>query len=268
MNEQRISTADDEALSALLDGALPSEEARRLEERLTREPALAARFGLMRDVNTAVRSAYAGVVDEPLPASVLELLRSSTAAEAGARASNVVPFGERGPRRAARFFAAPLAAAASIALAVGIALGVAIGPRLSAPDATAVLANGRLVAPDSALHDALEAVPSGATRTIADATATPQFTFQATDGAYCRQVDITSPGGAAMALACRRDGRWELEAAAFAAADPSPADDEIFRPATREQNALDGAIDTLIDGAPLEPTAEQALIDQGWRPAE
>src|SRR5688572_26604292 len=68
-------TRDDDALSALIDGALPSDEADALRARIAREPKLAARLAAMARANRAVRDAYRDVVDEPLPQRVLELLR-------------------------------------------------------------------------------------------------------------------------------------------------------------------------------------------------
>jgi anti-sigma factor RsiW len=48
---------DDDALSALIDGALPSEEEAALRARLEREPALAARLAAMERANRAVHDA-------------------------------------------------------------------------------------------------------------------------------------------------------------------------------------------------------------------
>ena len=85
---------DDEALSALLDGSLPAEEAAALEKRLEREPQLAARFEAMQRADRAVRDAYRDVVDEPLPERVLDLLLAP-------RDDRIVPL-ERRPRGGAR----------------------------------------------------------------------------------------------------------------------------------------------------------------------
>jgi anti-sigma factor RsiW len=66
---------DDDALSALIDGVLPSDEAAALRARLE-QAALAARLAAMERANRAVRDAYRDVVDEPLPERVLDLLRA------------------------------------------------------------------------------------------------------------------------------------------------------------------------------------------------
>src|SRR5262245_8302870 len=125
MAEPTNPSRDDEALSALLDGALPSDEAAALRARMTREPALAARLAAMERANRAVGDAYRDVVDEPLPERVLELLRAPQTREA-----NVVDLAARRQRRALPAWL-PHAAAASVALAIGLGLGLSLS---QAPD--------------------------------------------------------------------------------------------------------------------------------------
>src|SRR5262245_38032287 len=105
---------DDDALSALIDGALSRDEAAALRARLEREPALAARLAAMQRANRAVHDAYHGVVDEPLPERVLDLLRAPQT-----RATNVVDLDARRARRALPAWL-PQAAAAGVALAIGL----------------------------------------------------------------------------------------------------------------------------------------------------
>jgi anti-sigma factor RsiW len=250
---------DDELLSALLDGALSPDDAARLEHRLEREPALRARLEALERANTAVRDAYAGVVDEPLPKQLLELLGTETAA-----ADNVVPLAARQPRER-RSFVPPTALAASIALAVGVALGVVLAPSRQAPDAIELAAEGGAVAPGSALFEMLERVPSAESRELsAGVTATPVVTFGTAGGGYCREVDVASTEGTTQMLACRRDGAWRLAHTSYVAGTST---DGVFRPAAGPSPAMDAAIDELIDGAPLDSAAERALLGSGWADA-
>jgi hypothetical protein len=256
MSHREMSTSDDEALSALLDGALPAADAERLRQRLAQEPALQARLDALEKANAAVRDAYAGVVDEPLPSRVLELLGSGT----GSRGS-VIEFPARKPPR---FLTLPLAAAAGIALAIGLSLGVLLESRTLRPDSAALLAGTGEVEPGTELYEVLQSVPSGETRVLAaQVSATPRLTFGTADGRYCRQVDLASERGRTETLACRRDGGWRLEVASFTAgAGAGP--DEVYRPASGPSTPIDSAIDALIDGAPLDAAAERALIGQDW----
>src|SRR5688572_32727798 len=123
MSDRTSSSNDDEALSALIDGTLPSDVAAALRARMTREPALAARFAAMERANRAVRDAYRDVVEEPLPERVLDLLRAPHE-----HADNVVALGARRSRRARPAWL-PQAVAAGVALAVGLGLGFGFGQR-------------------------------------------------------------------------------------------------------------------------------------------
>jgi hypothetical protein len=270
MTNPHRSTADDEALSALLDDALPNEETERLRQRLAREPALAVRFAELERANAAVRDAYAEVAAEPLPAAVLELLAAERGAgeQDGARAPNVVELAAHKQRSTARFFALPTAIAASIALAIGLSLGAWLGSRAIAPESAALVATAGRVEPGTGLYDVLQTVPSTATRPLGgDLAATPRLTFKTLAGDYCRHVDLSSARGTTATLACRRAGEWQLEMLTFGPPG-SRGPEGVYRPASGTPSALDSAIDELIDGTPLDADAENALIAGGWTEPE
>lgn len=249
MSESR--PGDDEALSALLDGALPREEADALRSRLAREPELAARFEALQRADRAVRDAYRDVVDEPLPSRVLDLLSAPRGADDGQR---VVAL-ERRPRAAARAWL-PHALAAGIALAVGLGIGFGVGRHAGPPrtliGATAAVPRG------SPLHELLESSPSGVARALDGATVEARFTFRAQGGGWCRELGVTTASYESAALACRRAGAWRVELVGAAAAGG-----ETYRPAGAE-SPFQEAVDTLIDGEPLEADAERALLTSGW----
>ena len=257
MSDRDTPHVDDERLSALLDDALSADEARRLRERIARDPALKARMDALARADAAVRSAYSGILDEPLPARVLELLEPTARARA-----DVVELPVRG--RKSRFLSLPLAAAAGIALAVGLSLGVLIGPRAPGPDPLALAAVAGEVAPGTDLYAVLQSAPSAASRTLAaDISATPRLTFRTTDGGYCRYVDLTNARGTTQTLACRRDGGWRVEVASFMPAAEAEAG-RLYRPASGPSEPIDTAIDALIEGSPLAAAEERELIERGW----
>jgi uncharacterized protein (DUF1778 family) len=244
-------TRDDEALSALIDGALPRDEAAALRARMVREPALATRFAAMERANRAVGDAYRVVVDEPLPERVLELLRAPQARE-----RNVVDLAARRQRRALPAWL-PHAAAAGIALAIGLGLGFGLGQR--GGDAPAgMLATAGPVAPGSALHALLESAPSGEPRELDGATAEARFTFRAQGGDWCRELAVSRGAARNAAVACRRDGGWHVDLVGVEAAGG-----EVYRPAGGDSPLRD-AVDALIDGEPLPRDAERALVGRGW----
>jgi hypothetical protein len=246
-------TNDDEALSALLDDALSPDDAIELRQRLDREPALRTRLAALEQANTAVHKAYVDVVNEPLPASVLDAL-----ALPGER-DNVVTFR---PRRPLLMTLLPLASAAAIALVIGLAVGVQVGPGNVLSGPAGLVAEAGVVAPGTPLFAALDSLPSAATQAVgAGVVATPRLTFGANDGGYCRLVDLASERGRTEALACRRDGEWLLETVVFV--DRAPRDG-VYRPASGPSPVVEAAVDSLIEGEPLDAAAERELIGRGW----
>jgi hypothetical protein len=246
--------ADDVLLSALLDKELSAEDAARLEQRLAREPKLRARLDSLERADSAVRDRYAGVVAEPLPQSLRELLDGNELP-----VDNVVPLAR--PTRVPSL-ALPMALAASVALAIGVSLGIVLAPTRQAGDAAGLVADSGLVAPGTALFDVFETVPSAESRALpGDIIATPVLTFGTANGDYCREIELASVRGATQMLGCRRDAEWRLILASFTA---SANTDGVYRPASGPSPALDAAIDDLIEGAPLDAAAERELMSRGW----
>jgi hypothetical protein len=205
----------------------------------------------MQRANRAVGDAYRDVVDEPLPESVLAMLRAPEARE-----GNVVDLAARRTRRSVPAWL-PQAAAAGVALAIGLALGFGFGQRSSTP-AVGLLAATGPVAPGSALDALLESVPSGEPRELDGATAEARFTFRAQGGDWCRELAVSAGSARNAAVACRRDGGWRVELVGVEAAGG-----ELYRPAGAD-TPLREAVDALIEGDPLEPDAERALVARGW----
>jgi hypothetical protein len=75
-------------------------------------------------------------------------------------------------------------------------------------------------------------------------------------------VELVSARGATQLLGCRRDAGWRLLLSSCAA---SASPDGVYRPASGPSPALDAAIDELIEGVPLDATAERDVMSRGWR---
>lgn len=249
MNERTLAN-DDETLSAFLDGALPQAEERRLRARLAAEPELNRRLEALRRADAAVRDAYAPIVDEPLPESVVRVL-----------GGNVIRLGRRSPV----LFRLPVAIAAGIALAAGVLSTYVLLPRPGSVSALDLLASGGTVHRGTALYGVLETRTSAESTTVGrDLSAVPRLTFRNSAGEYCRQVDVAGQHGAAQAVACRGDGAWRLEVASFAAAEPRRGAG-AYRPASAADDpVIVSAIDAMIAGAPLGREEERKLIANGW----
>jgi hypothetical protein len=254
----RESLTDDEALSALLDGALSPDDAEQLRARLAHDAALARRFEALRNADAAVREAYRGIVEAPLPQQVRDSIEAVASTDSTASPAHTTPT----PFRA---WASPWASLpAALALAAGFVIALVIGP-LIGPLNSNLLETGGTIAPRSGLYNALERSASGESVEIEPGiVATPVLTFATTDGTLCRRLEIASSASMTQALACRRDAAWFVELADFASGTPG-GPNGVYRPATGAQSPeIEDAIDRMIEGEPLGRDAENALIARGW----
>jgi hypothetical protein len=260
----KTDTSDDVILSAYLDEELSSDDTGRLKDRLARDPVLARRLEEMRSADVAVRKVFAAANAQPVPQNVLDLLTNQGAGSSQVQSEegNVVTFPARGMRR---YFQAPVAIAASVALAAGFLAGdivrrtldgdVRIGPSLYAGT----------IPQTSELHDFLESGLSGAPQVLPSGVgAKLLLTFENRDSDWCRQLQLAAETGSVQALACRRNGSWQMDALAYDA--PASPGSNYQAAATESSPALDAAIDEQIgSGEPLGSEAESLLISNGWR---
>lgn len=261
MMSNREFNNDDELLGAWIDGELPRTEADALSERLAREPQLVQRLEAMRMADDAVRQAYAQVDSLPLPDAVLSQFDAPGAKSSG---DNVVAFPARGVRR---FFDMPVAIAASVALVAGF-LGATMLRNDVAPtiDNSALLAG--VVEHGTPLEQLLESMPSGEARDLAGSRAQVLLTFEDVSGDWCRHLRVDEPDRAVHALACRRDGGWQLETIALGAGGVAAG--QFGTASGAVPGAIDGAVDALIGaGVPLETQEESLVISNSWeKPGE
>jgi hypothetical protein len=143
-----------------------------------------------------------------------------------------------------------------VALAASVAVGLFVGMFLMrSPAADYESVDGALIA-RGALDEALDSQLAS----TSDASGVRiGISFKDRDGNYCRtfhlQRDVSAAG-----LACRSDGSWQLQVLAAA-----PALDGELRPAAAMPIPVLHAVDAAIDGEPLDPAAEAAARDAGWR---
>ncbi len=227
---------DDETLTAFADGELREPEAGVLRAALAEDAALAARVDLLR----RSREAVARLPLPEAPAGLEARLRAMAAAPQAE--AKVVPLAPG--RRAAPFWAPPLAAAA--ALAVGLALGSLL--TRPAPEAAP---SGFGLAPQ--LAAALERTPSGGAAALEGGEARMIASFKDGAGALCREFEEERRGEARVAVACRGAEGWELR---FALATGAA---EGYQPASSLE-ILDLWMTSREAGAPLSPEEEAAAL--------
>src|SRR4051812_28792164 len=125
----------DEALVAYLDGELDPPDRRHVEAWLDADPAVRDRLSALAQSADLVRSAYADIINEPVPERLLAAARGESAAPHPVASAEIVALPPRraaGPRPDRRRFIGLAAAAALFGLMIGSAgtyVGIGMLPR-------------------------------------------------------------------------------------------------------------------------------------------
>lgn len=238
----------DDVLMAYADGELDAPLRAQVEEAMRSDPQVAAAVERHRALRADVFAAFAGVLDEPVPARLQPResappVRIDVLAAAGAR-----PLPAR--------WSWPQWGAMAASLAVGVLAG-ALGWRATHAGADAspfgrqgdaLVAQGPLA---TALSQQLAAAPAAG-----DGGVRLGVSFRAVDGHYCRSFTL----GATAGLACRTGEAWRI---------PVLAEGEAQQGAYRQAGsalpaAVLDAIDQRIAGHALDAEAERAARAGGW----
>lgn len=250
---------DDETLMAYVDGELSPSEAKRVEQAMADDPALAARVARFRNVRRALRLAYDSVTREPIPERLRALLGDVASSEPApppraavvdlAQARAQAPPAPQAAQRAGP----PTWAAIAATLIIGVLAGRALLP--SNPFETR---DGQLYAA-GALSQALN------TRLASDADNAASanrigVSFRAHDGDYCRTFMQSARNKGVSGLACRTDGGWVVR---VAVADQ--AENGVYRRAASPAPQVLSMVDDLIDGEAFDAQQERDARDHNWR---
>lgn len=223
-------TPDDATLMVYADGELDPLMAKRVEQALAADPALAARVNAERALRDRLAGAFAGIADEPVPAALTAQLTS-----------NVVPLNR--PAAPQRRWMQAAAVAAALVLGVAVGRTWQSGPLQVSGDRLA--ATGGLA---TALNNDMSG-GTGATRILAS--------FRTSDGGYCRIFMTAAIDG----VACRDDAGWSVRHAVAPKSNDRPA----FRQAATPDAGLMAAAQDMIAGEPLSPAAERTMRESGWK---
>jgi hypothetical protein len=236
---------DDARIHAFVDGELDAFTAARLEAACRQDAVLNARVERQRQLRRQLAAGFQSVLDEPVPARLLEAVKSFPA-------SNVTPIHAARPRPRVRVQPLWLGA-----LAASLMIGLAIGwfaPRETglpiAAGSDGLMATGHL---DAALSQSL----STDGRSASDVQV--PLSFRASDGAYCRSFRLAS---GVDGLACRAADSWRIEV--IGQASPQPGQD--YRQAgSAFSGAVLAAIGERQSGDTLDLEQEQQARSAGWR---
>jgi hypothetical protein len=230
-------TYSDDTLMAYADGELEAAERAAIEQAMRTDPAIAAAVERHRALRADVAAAFAGILDEPVPAR----LRPP---------APVVSLAVERDKR--RRWSWPEWGA----LAATLVVGVLAGRMIPGGGGPAIAGNGNQVLAQGELAAALDRQVGGK----AEGAVKVGVSFAARDGAYCRGFVM----GASAGLACREGGQWKIPVLAEAEKEAAGG----YRQAgSALPPAVLDAIDARIADKPLDAAGEEAARARGWQPA-
>ncbi|ODP38781.1 MULTISPECIES: anti-sigma factor family protein [Sphingomonas] len=229
-------TIDPEQLMAYADGELGPIEAKRVEQAIAADPALADQVQRHRAVAASLRDAFAPVERAPLPDGVEAMLRES---------AKVVPLMSR-PARSERPFWIGAVAASLVA-------GLFAAP-LVMPRGDLAIENGRTLA----RGDLARALDTQLASTQADDAATRiGVTFRDRNQRLCRSFEHAETGG----IACASGKQWQVERLYGGMAAPGAEYRQAGSPAAQ----LMAHAQAIMSGEALNTTDEAAAIAERLR---
>jgi len=268
-------TIRDSILMGYLDGQLTKEETAEVAAQIAVSPTLKATVEKLQQDNTLLSQTFRAMDEKPVRDDTMELLDSFTRREdfADTASTNVIALDKK-PQVRPSFWIPAIAA--SVALFVGLGAGMQL-PNLQSgsddqvPAVYAQQSAGRITA-TNVLFNVLENNPSSRSSTLdpgGDTVAMPLTSFRATNGAFCREYEVSSSLSASHNIACRGKEAWIVEMTAKRAV-ARPNDDN--RPAGNYNVAsqdgaptIDSAIRSMMAGDALSLDEEGKMIKKKWQ---
>jgi hypothetical protein len=230
-------TYSDDTLMAYADGELDPAERAAIELAMRIDPAIAAAVERHRALRADVAAAFAGILDEPVPARLQP-------------PAPIISLDAAREKR--RRWSWPEWGALAATLVVGVLAGKMIPGGGGAP---AIAGNGNQVVAQGALASALDRQVGGK----GDGTVKVGVSFAARDGAYCRGFVMGSSAG----LACREGNQWRIPVLAEGEREAAGG----YRQAgSALPPAVLDAIDARIADKPLDAAGEEAARARNWQP--
>lgn len=240
----------DETLMAYADDEVDADLRRQIEAAMALDPSIAERIAKHRNLRVDLGAAFNGVLDEPIPASLLETAASTptTATVTDLNAARAAKQRAAHPRRWSWVEWTSIAAS----LLIGILAGrTALQPSadLFATTGDGIVARGELSA---ALTDQVGDADKEAQVRIG-------LTFRATSGEYCRTFATASVAG----FACREPKEWKVRAMSEGAANAKGG--EYRMAGTEMPPAILAAVEQSMAGEALDREQEQAARARDWK---
>jgi len=263
-------------LMAYLDGQLPETEAAEVAAEIETSPSVKAAFEKLQQDNNLLVQTF-GVLDKkPIRKDTMDLIENyaTSGKIAEKRATNIIAFAKKPQTRPSLWITA---IAASVALFVGVGSGIQFASISPSYDNQTSLAYaqqsaGRITAAN-ALFDVLENHPSlvsGNLDQLGSAVATPRTSFRSSNGAYCREYEVSSALSASHNVACRDENSWVIQVATtmpvVTATNKNSVSAGNYFVASQEDNPIvSAAIRSMITGDALSADEEGKMITRKWQ---
>ncbi|HEY4873432.1 MAG TPA: hypothetical protein VIH77_04325 [Steroidobacteraceae bacterium] len=244
-------TFSDETVLAYVDGELDDATRAALELAMATDSDLAEHVARERRLRARLHSEFDPVLAEPIPE---QLLAAANGTSAKARSDHIIWL----KRIPARHWSWPQWSA----VAASLILGVLIAPLLRHEPTGEPLGirDGEILASGALAHALSEQLASNQ---AAEAPVHVGVSFLSRNGDYCRTFTLRDKSAVA-GLACREGESWRL--AALAATGPATSASGEYKPAASSlPPVVEGSVDELIVGDPLDAKAEAAARGNGWR---
>jgi hypothetical protein len=221
-------------------------------------PELAGRVARQQELRRQLRAAFDGVLEEPVPARLVDAARRSAVAVRQATVTDLARTGTQKRERPGQRWSWPEWGA----IAASVVLGALVSQALWRPfGAEPIVArNGRLLAND-ALARALQNQLSAAQPL--DARIALGLSFRSKSGEYCRTFVIRDGAGLA-GLACHEGEAWSVQTV-VPGAQPAARDDRYVMAGAELPVLILEAVEQRIAGEPLDANAEAAARANHWR---
>lgn len=244
-----------ETLMAYADGELDTETRRQIEFAMATDPDVAEQIAKLKARRLELQTAFAGVLEEPVPDRLIEATKS---AGASAPLQGSAPVTELAAVRAAKHGGRERRWSwrELTAMAATLLVGLIIGRNVLQTGESLVTANGRLEA-GGPLAAALSRQTGGET----SGGVAIGLTFKSRAGEYCRTFGLTGQASIA-GLACRDDGAWRVDAIARTA---TSAEGDYRMAGAEMPPALLRAIEDSMAGDAFDAKEEAEAMRNDWK---
>lgn len=255
-----------ETLYAYVDNELDPAKSAQVEAAMAADPELASMIEEQRALRALLGSAYAPVLDEPIPQRLMSAakelptmpkIKGKVIMLASARASKKAAEQDKPRDKIANDWSWKHWGGMAACLALGLIAGHSAWIVTATDDI--VNQGGQMVARGQLAQALSTQLASAQT---AEAPVKIGLSYLSDSNEYCRSFTVMSAG--TDGLACRRGNEWVLRV--LEQTKPKPSDGANLRMAASPvPAAVLKVVDEQIQGSPFDAEAEKAAMSKGWR---